>query len=222
MNLLASLFPSDLLWLANFFFVILFAKAAWRAPWRALLANGQQVNALVGLSLGFFVFWQLNAGVRPGLNFHLIGGTLFTLLFGWQAALVDLTLMLAISFWRNGMDYLALGLNGLVMVALPVLFTEWWLRFSQRELPKTLFMFIFGNGFLCGAVTMGLTILLSSLLLVVFSHYPWVTVLHQYLVYSPPIIVVEAFATGTLITSFTIFAPQCVSNFDDAQYLKGK
>ena len=86
MNLPAQLFSDDLLWLTNLIFIILLGVAIRFAPWRKLWRNPAQTNALIGLSLGAFAFWQLSAGIRPGLNHHLLGATLFVLIFGWRIA----------------------------------------------------------------------------------------------------------------------------------------
>lgn len=222
MNLPAQLFPSDLLWLANFLFAVLFGKALWRAQFSALLSNQWRVHALVGLTIWVFLFWQLSAGVRPGFNFHLIGATLLLLLFGRQVAIVLLSLVMTATFWRNSFDFLSLGLNGLVMIALPVYFSEQVLYFSQRNLPKNLFMFVLGNGFACAGAAMTLIVLTASFLLAAFTANTWDNVLHNYLVFSPVIILVEAFTNGVLTTAFTVFAPQCVLNFNDKDYLHGK
>ena len=222
MNLPAQLFPSDLLWLANFLFAALLGKALWRARFSALLDNQWRVHALIGLTIWVFLFWQLSAGVRPGFNFHLIGATLLMLLFGRHVAIVLLSLVMIATFWRNGFDYLSLGLNGLVMIALPVYFSEQVLHFTQRNLPKNLFMFVLGNGFVCGGIAMLLIVLTGSFLLAAFTHYTWDNVLNNYLVFSPIIILVEAFTCGILTTAFTVFAPQCVLHFSDKEYLHGK
>lgn len=222
MNLPAQLFPSDLLWLANFLFAVLLGKALWRAQFSALLSNQWRVHALVGLTIWVFLFWQLSAGVRPGFNFHLIGATLLLLLFGRHVAIVLLSLVMTATFWRNGFDFLSLGLNGLVMIALPVYFSEQVLHFSQRNLPKNLFMFVLGNGFACAGAAMTLIVLTASFLLAAFTSNTWDNVLHNYLVFSPVIILVEAFTNGVLTTAFTVFAPQCVLNFNDKDYLHGK
>lgn len=222
MNLPAQLFPGDLLWLANALFAVLFGKALWRIRFSALLANQWRVHALVGLTIWVFLFWQLSAGVRPGFNFHLIGATLLLLLFGRNVALVLLSLVMLASFVRTGFDLLALGLNGLIMIALPVYFSERILFFTQRNLPKNLFMFVLGNGFACAGVAMLLVVLTASFSLAALTPYTWDNVLHNYLVFSPVIVLVEAFTNGVLTTAFTVFAPQCVLHFNDKEYLQGK
>jgi uncharacterized membrane protein len=222
MNLPAQLFTHDWLWLCDFIFGFYLYRAIRFAPWRSVLDNAVMVNALVALTFGVFVFWQLNAGIRPGFNFHILGSTLFMLMFGWQIATVSLTLVMLATWFRLDVNWVTLGMNGLLMIALPVLFSEWLLRFSQRHLPKNLFLFVLWNGFVCGAFTILLNVLATTLLLLSMSHYTWAEIQHHYLIFTPIIMLTEAFVTGMLITAFTVFQPLAVLNFSDEEYINGK
>lgn len=222
MNLPAQLFPGELLWLTNIVFILLLGRAVWFAPWRGLLNNAARVNALVGLTFGIFLFWQLSAGTRPGLNHHVLGATLFVLMFGWRIALSILSLILLATMLRIHMDLNSFGINGLVMLIIPVLFSELALRMSQRHLPRNFFLFVLGNGFLCSAVAMTLTILTATVLLVIFSTYKWTFLQYNYLVAAPIIVYSEAFATGLLISGFTLSQPEAVFNFDADAYFPEK
>lgn len=222
MNLPASLFTEDWLWLTDFIFAYFFYRAVRSAPWRKLLDNAAMVNALVGLLVGAFVFWQFNAGIRPGFNFHILGSTLFMLMFSWQIATVSITLVMLATWIRADVSLLTLGVNGLLMIAIPVLFSDWLLRFSKRNLPKNLFLFVLLNGFVCGALGIVLNVLVTTLLLLALSHYTWGEIQHYYLVATPIIMLTEAFTTGMLITAFTVFQPQAVMNFSDEEYINGK
>lgn len=222
MNLPVQLFPSDVWWLANFVFAILVFISARQAPWRTVLDNAVMVNALVALLIGAFIFWQFNAGIRPGFNFHILGSTLFMLMFGWQIAVVVLTLVMLATWFRMGLEWGTLGLNGLLMIVLPVLFSAWLLRFSKKNLPKNLFLFVLLNGFLCAALAVGLTLAAATLLMLFLSHYSWGEIQHHYLFLLPAFMLTEAFITGMLITAFTVFQPQAVMNFSDAEYVDGK
>lgn len=222
MNLPATLFTSDWLWLFDLLFAVFLYRTLNKADWRKLLDNQIMTNALVGLVIGAFVFWQFNAGIRPGFNFHILGATLFVLMFGWQIATASLTLIMLASFFKTGADWVALGINGLLMIAIPVLFTEWLLRFSQRNLPKNLFFYVLWNGFLCAGLSIVLNVAATSVLLLLLSHYSWGEIEHHYLVAAPIIMLTEAFMTGMLITAFTVFQPEAVMNFSDAEYLDGK
>lgn len=222
MNLPASLFTEDWLWLANAVFAFYLYRALISAPWRKLLDNGVMVNALVGLTIGAFVFWQLNAGFRPGFNFHVLGATLFLLMFGWQIASVSITLVMIATWIRADTGLITLGTNGLLMIAIPVLFSDWLLRFSKRNLPKNLFLFVLWNGFVCAALGIMLNVLATTLLLVLSSRYTWIQIQHYYLVATPIIMLTEAFTTGMMITAFTVFQPQAVMSFSDEEYINGK
>lgn len=222
MNLTSNLFSAELLWLANVIFAVMLGKACWYAPWRSLLDNPQRVNALVGLLLAAFLFWQLSAGVRPGFHHHLLGSTLFMLMFGWRIALVGMTLVMSATWLYTHADWMTLGVNGLVMIAVPVFFSEGVLRLSRQYLPRTFSFFAFGNAFLCAGFAILLTILCASALMVLFSHYTWDSVRHNYLVAAPIIMFAESFATGAVITGFIMGSPEAIFNFDVDDYLTGK
>lgn len=222
MNLPSQLFPNDWLWLGNLIFAFLLSRALWRADWRDLLRNPARINALVALTIGAFIFWQMNAGFRPGLNHHILGTTLFVLMFGWEIAIAAITAVMLATWVRMDMSWLSLGLNGLSMVVLPVLFSEWVLRLSRRHLPKNLFLYVLGNGFLCSALAIMLTVLTGSLLMLALSPYNWQLIKHSYLVAAPIIMLTEAFTTGAMITAFTVFQPEAVLNFSEEEYLVGK
>ena len=222
MNLPASLFASDLLWLGNLLFMVLLVRALRFAPWRELLDNNIRFNALIGMLLGITLFWQLSAGIRPGFNFHLVGATLFVLMFGWQIALIMLTLVMSGTWIYKDMDFVALGINGLMMLAIPILVSEWMLRFSQRRLPKNLFVFVLWNGFFCAALAITMMMTATTLLLLSLSHYTWPEIQYHYFIPAPILIFAEAFATGAMITGFTVAQPEAVANFSDKDYLEGK
>lgn len=222
MNLPAQLFASDWLWLANFVFGLILYRAVRYAPWRTLLDNGIMVNALVGLLFGAFIFWQFNAGIRPGFNFHILGSTLFMLMFGWQIATVSITLVMFATWLRADIGLITLGINGLLMIVIPVLFSDWLLRFSKRYLPKNLFLFVLWNGFFCSMLSIVLNVVATTLLLLLLSHYTWGEIQHHYLVATPIIMLTEGFVTGMMITAFVVFQPQAVMNFNDEEYLAGK
>jgi uncharacterized membrane protein len=221
-NLPAQLLAGDWLWVANTLFALFLYRAVRYAPWRILLDNAVMVNALVGLMFGAFIFWQFNAGIRPGFNFHILGSTLFMLMFGWHIATVSIALVMLATWLRADMGLVTLGINGLLMIAVPVLFSDWLLRFSKLHLPKNLFLFVLWNGFFCSMLTIVLNVTATTLLLLFLSRYTWGEIQHYYLVASPILMLTEGFVTGMLITAFTVFQPQAVMNFSDEEYLAGK
>jgi uncharacterized membrane protein len=222
MNLPAQLFPSDWLWLGNLIFAAVLGRALWFARWRDLLANGARTNALIALSLGTFILWQLNAGFRPGFNHHILGATLFVLMFGWEIAITALSGVMLATWIRTDMTLVSLGINGLTMVAVPVLFSEGVLRLTRKYLPKNLFLYVLGNGFLCGGAAILLTIAAATLLMLALSPHTWPSIQRNYLIATPIIMLTEAASTGIMITAFTVFKPEAVLNFSDEEYIVGK
>jgi uncharacterized membrane protein len=222
MNLPAQLFSNDSLWLANAAFAWLLYLAWLYAPWRKLLGNAGMMNALIGLMFCTPVFWQLNAGIHAGFNFHLIGSTLFLLMFGWPVALIALTLIMTGTWIYSGIDLITLGLNGLLMLAVPMLFSEALLRFCRRYLPKNFFIFVLLNGFACAALATSLMMAATTLVLLTLSHYTWPEIQYHYLIPAPILIFAEAFVTGAVITGFTVSQPASVMNFSEEEYLTGK
>lgn len=222
MNLPASLFDGDWLWLGNLIYFVVLARAVQFARWRELFANNIRFNALVGLLFGITVLWQLSAGIRPGFSFHLIGATLFLLMFGWPIALISLALVMLGTWIYGGMDLATLGINGLLMLAVPMLFSEILLRFSQRHLPKNLFLFVMLNGFACAGFAMMMMMVATTLTLLALSHYTWPEIQYHYLIPAPILIFAESFATGAMITAFTVSQPEAIKNFSEQEYLTGK
>ncbi|MFZ5502964.1 MAG: energy-coupling factor ABC transporter permease [Pseudomonadota bacterium] len=222
MNLPAHIFSRDVLWLGNVIYFVWLGRAIWRADWRELWHCGTRFNALIALSLGIFAFWQLSAGIRPGFSFHLIGSTLFVLMFGWRIAAATLTLIMLVTWLRTGADFVSLGLNGLTMILVPVVVTEALLRFSKANLPKNLFMFVLLNGFFCGGAAIALNVMVTTVLFLLFTGYTWPMLQYYYLVASPILAFAEAFATGVMITAFVVAQPDAVKNFSVEEYLDGK
>jgi uncharacterized membrane protein len=221
-NLPAQLIPLDWLWLANLVFGFFLLHAIRRAPWKKLLNNPVMVNALVGLMFGIFLLWQLNAGIRPGFNFHILGATLFVLMFGWQIATTMLTLVMCATWLRMDIGLVTLGINGLLMIVVPVLFTEWLLRFSKRRLPMNLFVFVLLNGFVCAAIGITLMVLATSIVLAALSPYTWADIQYHYWIPAIILIFTESFATGMVTTGFTVSQPTAMMNFSDEEYINGK
>lgn len=222
MNLPAQLFASNWLLLANMLFGFVLYRAARIAPWRTLLDNHIMFNALVGLMFCMPVFWYMSAGIHPGFNFHLIGSTLFFLMFGWPIALIMLTVIMLGIWLYTGVELVTLGLNGLLMLALPMLVSEALLRFAQRFLPKNFFIFVLLNGFFCAALATTIMMAAVCLVLIGLTPYTWLQIQYHYLIPAPILIFAEAFATGAVITGFAVSQPEAVMNFSEQDYLIGK
>jgi uncharacterized membrane protein len=65
------------------------------APHLAATCRFGQLNVWLGTVVLLILVWSMKAGVKPGLNMHLLGATIFTLMFGRQLAVIGFSLVLA-------------------------------------------------------------------------------------------------------------------------------
>ncbi|MCW8828531.1 MAG: energy-coupling factor ABC transporter permease [Gammaproteobacteria bacterium] len=221
MNFPATLFSGELYWGAHLLYLLLMGWAIYSAPWH-MLRSKENLNVLLGATVALMVLWSLKAGIRPGMNFHLIGATLLMLMFGWQFALFSLSLVLVGQGLYGNIEWFSYSLNALMMGGGPVLFSYAIYRFSQRYLPKHFFVYTLFNAFFCAALTMGLLVAVTSFLLNCCGGYSWDDIYYRYLPFAPLIIFAEAFFTGMLATSMVLFRPDWIGSFDDRRYLHGK
>lgn len=221
MNLHYHLFPLWLHVVAALLLLPLLVTALRHAPWQRL-RDKALLNVLLGSCVFLLVIWNLKAGIKPGLTFHLLGATLFTLMFGWQLAFVAICLVLSGSALYGFIEWQAFAINALVMGALPVLFCYVIYRLAVWYMPHHFFVYVLVNAFLCGGLTMALTVVTSSLLLITFGPYTFTTVRHAYLSYLPFMMFGEAFMSGMLVASMALFKPHWLSTFDERRYITGK
>lgn len=195
------------------------------APW-ARLRDGVQSNAWLGAIVVLILFWSLKAGVRPGLNLHLLGAATLTLMFGRQLAIVALSLVLA-AVTLNGelggnAGWQAYALNALLMAVLPVFVAAAVLRAMERLLPANLFIYVFVAGFFGAALTALATGLAATLLLLAADIYPAALLFEDYLPYFLLLAFSEAWLNGAAVTLMVIYFPAWVGSFDDRRYLLNK
>mgnify|MGYP001221112988 CR=1 FL=1 len=222
MNFPDALFPQA--WALGAFvpLVVVWLWSIATAPWRRLADSGQ-FNVWLGTVVLLVLAWSMKAGVKPGLNLHLLGATMFTLMFGRRLAIIGLSLVLA-GVTLNGellgrAGWLAYGLNALVLAVFPVLLADAIRRGVLRWLPGNLFVFVFVAAFFGAAATVMATGMLASALLWLAAVYPAPTLLDDYLPYYFLLGFAEAWLNGALITLMVVYVPHWVGSFDDRHYL---
>src|SRR5512143_66807 len=151
MNLPDHLLPSLWLWGGHVVFALVLLWAAYTAPW-SRLKDSDQLNVWLGACVGLMAIWSIKTGIKPGLNFHLLGATAFALAFGRQLAILGMTLVVA-AVTLNGMGgWESFSLNALFMGVLPVLVSFALYQLVDRKLPNNLFIYIFANAFFGAAL----------------------------------------------------------------------
>lgn len=219
MNIPSGLLPDDWLYLAHALYALILLAAALRAPWKRLARPGQ-LHVFLGTSVALMVLWTLNAGILPGLNFHILGTSLLTLMYGWLLAVVAVSVtLLAVTIAGMG-GWEAFSINALLMGALPATVTWSVYRLVERLLPRHLFLYIFLCGFLGALLAMAATGLVSTVLFAVTGAYGLDQLLQQYLPYYLLMVFPEGILTGTFVALLVVYRPEWIWTYDEDAYLK--
>lgn len=216
----AELLAPSTLWLGAGVYAGALLWAAWRAPWLEVLSDSRRQHLLFGTVLGVFLLWLVRRDFDSGVSFHFIGMTAVTLLLDWPLALLG-GLLAQIGLIAIGrQDLLALGVNGVLLVLLPVLITEGCALLVERAQPRNLFVYIFCCGFFPAALA-ALCCLSAGLGVLAldgrFAMPPW---LDDFIGYLWLVTFPEAFINGTLVTALVVFCPDWLETFNRTRYLQ--
>ncbi|MGK2953485.1 MAG: energy-coupling factor ABC transporter permease [Thiobacillus sp.] len=202
------------------------ALLAWRwlmsGDWRRL-ADPQKLNLFLGATVVLLALWQIRTGIKPGLGFHFYGMAALTLMFGfWRATFAGVLILLANAIFGRG-NWTALGVDALLMAALPAAVSWNIFRLLERLLPTHFFIYVLGNGFFGTALSVAAIGLATTAVMSVsgaysldylFAHYtPYATLLISW---------AEAFTTGMAITVMAVYRPAWLETFDDVKYIQNK
>jgi len=155
------------------------------------------------------------------MEFHLLLVTSITLMFGWQFAVLAVSIAqfcLTIEGVGNWMSYsLNLWVNGII----PIAVTFGLYRILYVSLPKHFFIYIYGSAFFGGALSMAISRLVGMAILLLSDTYTWLQLKDEsafiFIMLFP-----EAFINGLIMTVLVAYRPTWVSSFSDQYYLKGK
>lgn len=194
--------------------------AIWRAPWVELFSDNRRQHLLFGTVLVLCILWLVRRDFPGGLSFHFIGMTAVTLLLDWPLAiLVGFIAQLALlSLGKQELS--ALGINGLLLIILPVLIAHWCSRAVERLKPENLFMYIFFSGFFPAALTASLCVISATLLLLgsgIYEFSPW---MDEFFAMILLVAFPEAFINGMAVTAFVVFKPEWLETFNYSRYLQ--
>lgn len=221
MNLTENLLGDGWYWAAWAAWMFLFARSVWRAPWRRL-GDSTQLNVWLGMVVVLTLVWSLKAGIKPGLDLHMLGATLITLSFGPHLAFVGLSLVTAGVTLNGAGDPFSFAANALMMAGLSVGLSQFYYRLLSGILPRHFFVYIFVNGFFGAALTIISFGFCSTVLLALAGAYEWDYLVSEYLPYFLLLSFSEAWLSGMVITLFVVYRPNWVVTFEDSRYLVGK
>jgi uncharacterized membrane protein len=217
----AQLFPDSILWLANSVLIMVLVPAARRAP-LGRLWNNEFTHVYFAACVALLLLWNTRVGVLPALNFHLLGVTAITLMFGWAYAVFAVLLVTVGTIISQDGAWVGIGLNALITGCIPILVTASLLRFAQRRLPHNFFVYVYVNGFLAAGLSTVAASSIGALLMLLANTGNAEWLVYQLFPYLPLIFFSEAFINGMIMTAMVALRPDWVGSFDDELYIKNK
>jgi len=194
--------------------------AAWRAPWVELVSDFRRQHLVFGTMLALFLLWLVRRDFVSGLSFHFIGMTAVTLLLDWPLALpVGLVAQIGLCLLGR-QDWLAMGVNGVLLVLVPVFITEVAALLVERRQPRNLFVYIFCSGFFPAALSAVCSVLLGLGVLWFDGIFPMPPWLEDFIGYLWLVMFPEAFINGMLVTGLVVFYPDWLETFNRTRYLQ--
>ncbi|MEX0430916.1 energy-coupling factor ABC transporter permease [Spiribacter insolitus] len=219
MNLAADSLPSWIAWGLLTVFGLIIGRAAWRAPWRILRANGL-VTVFIAATALAGLLWSMQVGVREGLTLHLLGTASLVLVFGPALAMMAGAGALLMTIMAGQTDVLMAGYQGLLLAVLPVWVADGSHRLLRRLLPPNPFIFFLGSGFVGGMLALAAPILVSAALIALLGLQPGWAIQRDYLALLPLVLFPEGFINGGVMTALAVYQPDWVRSFDDETYLR--
>lgn len=215
----AELLLPTSLWLGWLLYAGVLGWALWRTPWVELFSDQRRQHLLFGTMLALFLLWLVRRDFASGLSFHFIGMTAVTLLLDWPLAILGGFAAQLGLLALGRLDLAALGVNGLLLVAIPVAITEFCALQVERRQPRNLFVYIFCCGFFPAALT-AVACLLGGLGVLwhdgLYQMPPW---LDDFLGYLWLVMFPEAFINGMVVTGLVVFYPDWLETFNRTRYL---
>lgn len=194
--------------------------AIWRAPWVELFSDSRRQHLVFGTVLVLCILWLVRRDFPSGLSFHFIGMTAVTLLLDWPLAILA-GLIAQLALLALGKQELSvLGVNGLLLIILPVFIAHCCAKAIERLQPENLFMYIFFSGFFPAALTAALCVISGALLLWGNGIYELSPELGDFFGMILLVAFPEAFINGMAVTAFVVFKPEWLETFNYSRYLQ--
>jgi uncharacterized membrane protein len=216
-----GLLPHDWHWIATVLCITVLGVALLSAPWHRFKSS-YQMNVYFGTCVFLLVMWTIRAVNLPGLEYHYLGATLLSLMFGWRLAIVGISMVLIGTVINGSADWQTFPMNLLVMGVVPVSVSRGIRTAEQKWLPAHFFIYIFVDAFFGAALAMLAVVLSGSAILWIGTVYSFDRLITEYLQLAPLLMFPEAFITGFLTTIMVVYRPEWVSSFDDSRYLENK
>ena len=204
-------------WLA---FVPLLLWAAARTRWVELFTDSRRQHLLFGTIFALFALWLVRRDFDTGVSYHFIGLTAVTLLLDWPLAVLGACVAQLGLVALGRQDLAAMGVNGVLLIGIPVLVTECCALLVERAQPRNLFVYIFCSGFFAAALSALLCLLASLGVLWLDGRFAMPEWLEDFIGYLWLVMFPEAFINGMVISALVVFCPEWLETFNRTRYLQ--
>lgn len=193
--------------------------AIGRSPWVELFTDSRRQHLLFGTVFILFMLWLVRRDFDTGVSYHFLGMTAVTLLLDWPLAILGGLVAQLGLLLLGRQDLAALGVNGTLLILLPVLITEVCALCVERTQPRNPFVYIFCSGFFAAALSALLCLLVALGLLWFDERFAMPEWLEDFVGYLWLIIFPEAFINGVVISALVVFCPEWLETFNRTRYL---
>ncbi|WP_042271799.1 energy-coupling factor ABC transporter permease [Paraburkholderia heleia] len=211
------------LWVAVGAWVVtvgLLALALWKNPFRRLQDATLQ-HVWLAIVVAISVLWASNAWLEDGTVLHLLGATLVVTLFDWGLALVAMGVVVGLAALVFDAPWEGVALTFLIFGAFPVAISALLQRACTAWLPRNLFMFIVGQGFVSPAIAVSAAAYLALGAHVALNGGSAITVPAGYAFSVFLLASGEAWFTGMATALIAVYRPAWVTTYDVRRYRLG-
>ncbi|BAO86775.1 hypothetical protein BSFA1_17990 [Burkholderia sp. SFA1] len=194
----------------------LLAPALLQRPF-ARLQDATLQNVWLGIIVAVSVLWACNAWFDDGPVIHLLGATLMVTLFDWRLALIGTAATTGLAAVVLDASWLSVATTYILFGALPVAVSTLLQRLSNVLLPRNLFTFIAGHGFITSAAAVAAACGATVLLEMALAGGP-VVIPAAFTRGSLLLGAGEALFTGLLIILITVYKPAWITTYDVRRY----
>ncbi|MFM0323101.1 energy-coupling factor ABC transporter permease [Caballeronia glebae] len=183
----------------------------------ARLQDATLQNVWLGVIVAISVLWACNAWFDDGPVIHLLGATLMVTLFDWRLALIGTAATTGLAAVVLDASWLSVATTYLLFGALPVAVSTLLQRLSNAWLPRNLFTFIAGHGFITSAIAVAAACGATIALEMALAGGP-VIVPPAFTRGSLLLGAGEALFTGLLTILITVYKPAWITTYDVRRY----
>jgi uncharacterized membrane protein len=200
--------------------VALLALALWKNPFKRLQEPVLQ-HVWLAIVVAISVLWASNAWLEDGTVLHLLGATLVVTLFDWALALLAMAAVAGLAGLIFDAPWQGIALTFLIFGAVPVGVSALLQRASIAWLPRNLFMFIFGQGFVSPAIAVTAASAAALATDIALANGSTAVIPAGYVFSVFLLASGEAWFTGMSTALIAVYRPAWVTTYDVRRYRLG-